>query len=108
PIFIDTVITVDPPEEPGDSTTICDIIPDVPIYYVDHTNNRVLRAMTCSPGITTIPVCSRPLQLETSPDFKQVFVTCFDNEVDIIDAASGTVTARIKTAASFNPSGIAM
>jgi YVTN family beta-propeller protein len=96
------------PPVPLLSAPTCDsTFPDV--FQTVHTNSLVTRISTCPFQIkATIPVVSRPLQIEFTKDGATALVTSFDNAVNFIDVASNRVTFTLKTADSINPDGIAI
>lgn len=80
--------------------------PDV--LQVHHTNALVTRFSTCPfRVITTIPVATRPLQIDITPDGQTALVTSFDNVVNFIDLATNKVTYTLNTG-TLNPHGIAI
>lgn len=81
---------------------------DVPVYYIDHQDNQVVRVTSCTQQVTRLSVCSLPLQLELTPNGSQLIVTCFNNAIDIINTATFTVTSMFQTDQNFNPDGIAI
>ena len=96
------------PDVTPSGTLACDgTLPDV--FQTVHTNSLVTRISTCPFGIVaTIPVVSRPLQVELTPDGSMALVTSFDNAVNFIDTATNKVTFTLKTDPSINPDGIAI
>jgi YVTN family beta-propeller protein len=87
---------------------VCDSsFPDV--FQTVHTNSLVTRISTCPFQIkATIPVVSRPLQIQFTRDGTTALVTSFDNAVNFIDLASNRVTFTLKTPDAVNPDGIAI
>jgi YVTN family beta-propeller protein len=81
--------------------------PDV--LQVNHPNAKVTRLSTCPFSIkATIPVVSRPLQIDITPDGLTALVTSFDNAVNFIDLRSNQVVFTLKTDFNVNPDGIAI
>jgi YVTN family beta-propeller protein len=81
--------------------------PDV--LQTNHTHALLTRISTCPFQIMAkIPVVSRPLQVEITPDGTTALVTSFDNAVNFIDLATNTVTFTLNTSATINPNGIAI
>jgi YVTN family beta-propeller protein len=97
-----------PPIPPPATPPGCDSsFPDV--LQTVHTNALVTRFSTCPFQIkATIPVVSRPLQVEITPDGATALVTSFDNAVNFIDLATNQVTFTLMTDPSINPNGIAI
>jgi YVTN family beta-propeller protein len=92
-----------PATPPGCDSSFPDVLVTI------HPNARVLRMSTCPFQIkATIPVVSRPLQIEITPDGATALVTSFDNAVNFIDLASNQVTFTLMTDPSVNPNGIAI
>jgi hypothetical protein len=89
-------------------TPACDgTFPDV--FQTVHTQALVTRITTCPFAIVkTIPVVTRPLQVEFTPDGSTALVTSFDNAVNFIDTATNQVTYTLMTDPSINPDGIAI
>lgn len=82
---------------------------DPDVVQVSHLTGQVFRISTCSGARpTAIPVRSRPLQVEITPDGRTALVTSFDNAVNFIDLASNRVTYTLQTDATINPNGIAI
>jgi YVTN family beta-propeller protein len=76
---------------------------------VHHASNTVTVNNGCSGAvIATIPVGSAPLQVQVSPDASTAVVTCFSNEIDLIDLTTNTRAASIPTTGDINPSGVAI
>jgi YVTN family beta-propeller protein len=76
---------------------------------VHHTSNKVTVNSGCSGQvIATIPVGGAPLQVQVTPDASIAVVTCFDNEIDLIDLTTNTRAASIPTTQDINPSGVAI
>src|SRR5579871_1593863 len=76
---------------------------------VHHRSNKVTVNSGCSGQvIATIPVGGAPLQVEVTPDASTAVVTCFDNEIDLIDLTTNTRAASIPTTHDINPSGVAI
>jgi hypothetical protein len=96
------------PNVPPSPAQVCDAsFPDV--LQTVHTNAMVTRISTCPFKITaTIPVVTRPLQVEITPDGSTALVTSFDNAVNFIDLATNKVTFTLMTDASINPHGLAI
>lgn len=81
--------------------------PDV--ITVNHPVGTVTRISTCPFQIrVTIPVTSRPLQVEFTPDGATAVVTSFDNAINFIDLASNKVTFTLNTDSTINPNGLAI
>ncbi len=79
------------------------------VLVANQTNNTVTRLGTCPVAVkATISVASRPIEVELTPDAKTALVTSYDNVVNFIDVASNTVTFRLTTDSTVNPSGIAI
>lgn len=92
---------------PGSSAACDSTAPDV--LQTNHTHALVTRVSTCPFAIKAkIPVVSRPLQVEVTPDGTMALVTSFDNAVNFIDLASNRVTFTLTTDPSINPHGIAI
>ncbi len=92
---------------PGSPAACDSTYPDV--FQVDHAEALVTRASTCPfKVVTTIPVQTRPLQVEITPDGSTAIVTSFDNVVNFIDTTSNKVTFQLQTDLSVNPDGIAI
>src|SRR5579883_987018 len=80
--------------------------PDV--IAVDHDNAMVDRFGTCPfQMVATIPVATRPLQIDITPDGKTALVTSFDNAINFIDLGTNKVTFTLPTG-SLHPNGIAI
>jgi hypothetical protein len=96
------------PPIPQDTSTACDpSFPDV--LHPVHINAEVTRISTCPFQIKAIiPVVSRPLQIEITPDGGTALVTSFDNAVNFIDLATNKVTFTLTTDPTINPNGIAI
>ena len=94
--------------QPPGTAPVCDsTYPDV--LQTVHTNSQVTRISTCPFKIvTTIPVVSRPLQIDITPDGSTALVTSFDNAVNFIDLKTNKVTFTLMTDLSVNPNGIAI
>lgn len=74
-----------------------------------HTHALVTRISTCPFQIkATIPVVSRPLQVDVTPDGSTAIVTSFDNAVNFIDLSTNKVSFTLTTDPSINPNGIAI
>ncbi len=69
----------------------CD--PSMPdVFQTVHTNAQVTRISTCPFQIKAqIPVVTRPLQIQITPDGSTALVTSFDHAVNFIDVASNRV-----------------
>ncbi|MDP8981470.1 MAG: hypothetical protein M3O35_12870 [Acidobacteriota bacterium] len=79
------------------------------LLQTNHTNSLVTRIATCPFQIkATIPVVSRPLQIDITPDGSTALVTSFDNAVNFIDLATNKVTFTLTTDVSVNPHGLAI
>ncbi len=86
----------------------CDPGVSVPLFRVNHGANTVTRLDGCSWKVTaTIPVASRPLQGELTPDGKTLLVTSYDNAVTFIDTATNKVAGTLQTPNAY-PAGIAI
>lgn len=96
------------PPVPAAATTQCD--PSLPdIFQTIHTNAQVTRFSMCPPQIKArIPVTSRPLQMDITPDGSTALVTSFDNAVTFIDLATNKVVFTLQTASDVNPNGLAI
>lgn len=96
------------PPIPQDTSLDCDpSFPDV--LHPVHISAVVTRMSTCPFQVkATIPVVSRPLQIEVTPDGATALVTSFDNAVNFIDLATNKVTFTLMTDVSINPNGIAI
>lgn len=96
------------PRVPPPATPNCDsTFPDV--FQTDHAEARVTRFSTCPFAMkVTIPVVTRPLQVQVTPDGSTALVTSFDNAVNFIDLATNKVTDTLMTDASINPHGLAI
>jgi YVTN family beta-propeller protein len=95
------------PPLPSDTPACDSSFPDV--LHPVHINAEVTRISTCPFLVkATIPVVSRPLQIEVTPDGATALVTSFDNAVNFIDLATNTVTFTLMTDVSINPNGIAI
>jgi DNA-binding beta-propeller fold protein YncE len=97
------------PDIPRQSTPpACDsTYPDV--FQTVHTQALVTRVSTCPFQIkATIPVVSRPLQVQITPDGSTAIVTSFDNAVNFISVATNQVINTLHTDASINPQAIAI
>jgi YVTN family beta-propeller protein len=90
--------------------TLPDCDPSFPdVLHPVHINAIVTRISTCPLQVkATIPVVSRPLQIEVTPDGATALVTSFDNAVNFIDLATNTVTFTLMTGPTINPNGIAI
>jgi YVTN family beta-propeller protein len=85
----------------------CD--PDNPYvgYVLNHDANSVTRIEGCPGRATvTIPVASKPLQLQVTPDGKTLVVTSYDHAITFIDTATNKVTSTLTTPDDIYPSGI--
>lgn len=92
-----------PPPTPGCDSSFPDI------FQTDHTEALVTRISTCPFAITvTIPVVTRPLQVQITPDGSTALVTSFDNAVNFIDTTSNKVTYTLMTDSTINPHGLAI
>lgn len=81
--------------------------PDV--LQTDHNEAMVTRITTCPFQIkTTIPVMTRPLQVQITPDGSTALVTSFDNALNFINLSSNTVSFTLNTDPSINPNGLAI
>jgi len=96
------------PNVPPPATPSCDsTFPD--IFQTDHAEALVTRVSTCPFAIkVTIPVVTRPLQVQVTPDGSTALVTSFDNAVNFIDLATNKVTTTLMTDSSINPHGLAI
>jgi YVTN family beta-propeller protein len=86
----------------------CD--PSMPdVFQTVHTNAQVTRISTCPFQIKAqIPVVTRPLQIQITPDGSTALVTSFDHAVNFIDVASNRVTFTLTTQPSVTPNGLAI
>ena len=67
--------------------------PGVSYYQVAHETDTVFKIATCPLAVLKeIPVCSNPLQAQSTPDGTTIVVTCYDNAVAFIDTATDNVT----------------
>lgn len=96
------------PQMPLPTPQQCDSsYPDV--FQTVHTQALVTRVSTCPFAVkATIPVQTRPLQVEVTPDGSTAIVTSFDNAVNFIDVATNKVTFTFNTDPLINPNGIAI
>lgn len=96
------------PQMPLPAPQQCDSsYPDV--FQTVHTQALVTRVSTCPFAVkATIPVQTRPLQVEITPDGSTAIVTSFDNAVNFIDVATNKVTFTFNTDPLINPNGIAI
>jgi DNA-binding beta-propeller fold protein YncE len=79
------------------------------VFQTVHTQALVTRVSTCPFQIkATIPVVSRPLQVQITPDGSTAIVTSFDNAVNFISVATNQVINTLHTDASINPQAIAI
>ena len=82
-------------------------MPDV--FQTVHTNALVTRISTCPFQIKArIPVASRPLQIQITPDGSTALVTSFDNAVNFINLATNTVSFTLQTDPAVTPHGLAI
>jgi DNA-binding beta-propeller fold protein YncE len=93
---------------PPGALPACDsTFPDV--LQTDHNEALVTRISTCPFKIVaTIPVVTRPLQVDITPDGSTALVTSFDNALNFIDLTSNKVTFTLMTDLSINPNGLAI
>jgi hypothetical protein len=81
--------------------------PDV--FATNHVSAVVTRISTCPFAIkAVIPVVTRPLQVDITPDGSTALVTSFDNAVNFIDLATNEVTYTLMTDSNTNPHGLAI
>src|SRR5262249_41413545 len=74
----------------GASSGNCD--GTVGVYQVENDLNTVQHMSICPPKIlSNVPVCSNPLQIAATPDGATLLVTCYNNAIAFIDAASDRV-----------------
>jgi len=74
-----------------------------------HIDALVTRVSTCPFAIkATIPVPTRPLEVQVTPDGSTALVTSFDNAVSFISLATNTVAFTLNTDPSINPHGLAI
>ena len=79
--------------------------PGVFFYQVGHDSDTVFKIATCPLAVLkSIPVCSNPLQVQSTPDGTTEVVTCYDNAIAFIDTATDKVTT-IQTPLYY-PNGI--
>ena len=91
----------------GTPSLTCD--PGLNFYAVEHASGTVAHEFPCaSPPFPRIPVVTRPLQVATTPDSREVWVTSYDNGITVIDTNTDKVLATIATDANTFPSGIAI
>jgi YVTN family beta-propeller protein len=85
---------------------------DPPGFYtfrVNHDAGTVTRISGCPLTVAvSIPVASRPLQAELTPDSKTLVVTSYDNAITFIDTGTNQVTGTLQTSVDIFPSGIAI
>jgi DNA-binding beta-propeller fold protein YncE len=93
---------------PPGAPPVCDsTYPD--IFQTVHTQAVVTRINTCPFKIVaSIPVVTRPLQVQITPDGSTALVTSFDNAVNFIDLSTNKVTFTLMTDQSINPDGLAI
>ena len=92
---------------PAANPTCDSSYPDV--FQAIHTLAIVTRYSTCPfKVVATIPVVTRPLQIQITPDGSTALVTSFENAVNFIDVATNKVTYTLKTDQSVNPHGLAI
>lgn len=74
-----------------------------------HMDAIVTRIGTCPFTIkATIPVPTRPLQVQVTPDGSTAIVTSFDNAISFINLSTNTVSYTLTTDPSINPHGLAI
>jgi len=83
--------------------------PSADVVVVNHLNGTLTRLGTC-PFSTkaVIPLVSRPLQVEVTPDGTLALVTNFDNAISFVDLATNKVAFNLVTGQNVNPTGIAL
>lgn len=96
------------PNIPPNPSPACDpSFPDV--IQTDHTLSQVTRFGTCPFQVKAIiPVVSRPLQVDITPDGSTAIVTSFDNAVNFIDLSTNKVVFTLMTDPAVNPNGLAI
>jgi len=95
------------PQAPAPAAQCDPSAPDV--FQTVHTNAQVTRFSTCPFQIKArIPVVTRPLQIQITPDGSTALVTSFDHAVNFIDLASNRVTFTLTTPPSVTPNGLAI
>jgi len=102
-------IPIYPPPFDFQPSLACNPQNDATTIQVHHTSNKVTVNSGCSGQvIATIPVGGAPLQVQVTPDASLAVVTCFDNEIDLIDLTTNSRAASIPTTQDINPSGVAI
>jgi YVTN family beta-propeller protein len=88
--------------------TPCDPSLGSSFFVSSHVDSTVSRVYTCPTGriAAKIPVATRALSVQITPDAKLAISTSYDNEIAFIDTATNTVISRIQTSADVHPAGL--